>query len=120
GVSGSGRRPSGTSNNSRPFSSRECPEAWAETLEDLSESAQTRPRARIAHRRRTERREVPKDHRVRRLLPVERTAEPRLGAGAARLAACSPNPSRRHLHQRNAITDGGGERVLVPLGPGLV
>src|SRR6266550_8322308 len=93
---------------------------WAKTLEDLSQSAQTRPRARIAHRRRTERREVPKDHRVRRLLLAERTAEPRLEGGAAGLAACSPNPSRRHVHQRQEIADGGGERVLVALGPALV
>src|SRR5438874_1113914 len=91
----------------------------SETLEDLGERAQTRPRAPIAHGGRAEGREVAKDQRVRFALRTERTPQPSLDGGTTRLPTGSPGAARRNLDQRHEIADGRRERVRIASRPSL-
>src|SRR5207245_4746210 len=92
-------------------------EAWAQTLGDLTEPDQPRPRLDVPHRRGAERGEVAHDQLVNRGAEVEGPAEPRVGGGPDGLARGAPDAARWQLDDRHQVADGVREGLGVAVRP---
>src|SRR5919112_4158708 len=94
-------------------------EPWPETLEDLPQTAQTRPRPRVGDGGRAEGLEVAQKYLLGRGGWIEGTTEPGLGRGPGGLSTLTPDPARRYLNQRRQESDGIGERERIAVRPPL-
>ena len=84
-------------------------QARPQTLDDLAQPCEARPRGDVGDGRGPEGAEVAQDHVVERGLGLERAAQPRLGRRRDRLRGLAPDASRRHLDEGEQVAARVGE-----------
>lgn len=120
GRSGSGSGAPGTSNSSWAGAVPEGAQPVPQTVEHGPQPGQPRPELHVLDGGRAVCRQITQHHLLEGEPVRQRLAEPGLGGGVPRPAAHSPDPARRHLHQRQQRARRVRQMPRRHLGPALL